>query len=298
MNASVTARKAARERVPSLFLAWYFVIVWGSGFLATKTGLQYAAPFTFLALRFLLGVLLLLPILMWLKPRWPASGAEWMHVIVAGLLVHAIHLSGSHYAQYLGMSAGVVAIILAAQPLVTAALAAGWLNERPSARQWLGVAIGLAGVAMIVWHKLDIAAVGAGSLIAVAVALAALTIGTLYQRKFCATADLRASSLIQFAASLVVLAPLSFYVEGARVTWSWPLVLSIVFLVVFASVFAVSALHTLMRRGEATRVSSMLYLPPVVAVVLEFALFGVQPTLLTLMGVAVTSVGVVLAAKK
>jgi drug/metabolite transporter (DMT)-like permease len=279
-------------------LAWYFVIVWGSGFLATKTGIQYAAPFTFLSLRFAIGVVFLVPIVLILKPRWPDTSAEWFHIIVAGLLMHAIHLSGSHYAQYLGMSAGVAAIILAAQPLLTAIIAALWLSERPSARQWLGVAIGLAGVAMVVWHKINIAAVGLGSLVAVATGLAALTAGTLYQRRFCASADLRSSALIQFAACLLVMAPLSYAVEGATVRWSWPLLFALLFLVVFASIFAVNALHTLMRRGEATRVSGMLYLPPIVAVALEWPLFGVVPTLLSVVGIAVTCVGVALAASR
>jgi drug/metabolite transporter (DMT)-like permease len=279
-------------------LAWYFVIVWGSGFLATKTGIQYAAPFTFLSLRFALGVVFLVPIVLILKPRWPDTSAEWFHIIVAGLLMHAIHLSGSHYAQYLGMSAGVTAIILAAQPLLTAIIAALWLSERPSVRQWLGVAIGLGGVAMVVWHKINIAAVSAASLVAVATGLAALTAGTLYQRRFCAHADLRSSALIQFAACLLVMAPLSYVVEGAVVRWSWPLLFALLFLVVFASILAVNALHTLMRRGEATRVSGMLYLPPIVAVALEWPLFGVVPTLLSVVGIAITCVGVALAVRK
>ena len=209
-----------------------------------------------------------------------------------------IHLSGSHYAQYLGMSAGVAAIILAAQPLLTAIIAALWLAERPTLRQWIGVAIGLAGVAMVVWHKINIAAVGVGSLVAVAVGLVALTIGTLYQRRFCAKADLRSSALIQFAACLVAMAPLSYGVEGSAVRWSWPLIFAILFLVIFASILAVNALHTLMRRGEATRVSGMLYLPPVVAVALEWPLFGVVPTMMSLIGIAVTCAGVALAVRK
>jgi drug/metabolite transporter (DMT)-like permease len=298
MNAAVTARQPAQERLSSLFLAWYFVIVWGSGFLATKAGLQYVAPFTFLTLRFALGVALLLPLIWWLKPQWPRRAATWGHVVMAGFLMHAIHLSGTHYAQYTAMSAGVVAIIMAAQPLLTAAIASRWLGETPSPLQWLGVAIGLAGVAMIVWHKLDINAVSVQSLTAVAIGLAALTAGTLYQRKFCADIDLRAGTMIQFATCFLVLLPFSVAVEGARVTWSWTLVLSIVFLVVFASVFAVNALHTLMRRGEATRVSSMLYLPPVVAVALEWALFDVRPTAMTGIGIVITSIGVALAARK
>lgn len=297
MNAA-TSREPAQTRIASVFLAWYFVIVWGSGFLATKAGLQYAAPFTFLMLRFALGIVLLLPLMCWLKPAWPRSAATWAHVVVAGLLMHAIHLSGTHYAQYTAMSAGVVAIIMAAQPLLTAAIAARWLGERPSALQWLGVAIGLAGVAMIVWHKLDINAVSARSLMAVAIGLVALTAGTLYQRKFCADVDLRAATMIQFVTCFLLLLPVSVVFEGATVKWSWTLVLSIGFLAVFASVFAVNALHTLMRRGEATRVSSMLYLPPVVAVALEWALFDVRPTGMTLIGIVITSIGVALAARK
>jgi drug/metabolite transporter (DMT)-like permease len=279
-------------------LAWYFVIVWGSGFLATKTGIQYAAPFTFLSLRFAVGVAFLVPIVLLLKPRWPETSTEWFHIIVAGLLMHAIHLSGSHYAQYLGMSAGVAAIILAAQPLLTAIIAARCLGERPTRRQWTGVAIGLAGVAMVVWHKMNIAAVGLASLAAVAIGLAALTAGTLYQRRFCANADLRSSALIQFVACFFLISPFAYFVEGAVVRWSWPLLFSILFLVVFASILAVNALHTLMRRGEATRVSGMLYLPPIVAVALEWPLFGVVPTLLSVIGIAVTCVGVALAVRK
>jgi drug/metabolite transporter (DMT)-like permease len=301
MNADLSSRDPARDRAgraSSVLLAWYFVIVWGSGFLATKAGLQYAAPFTFLTLRFALGIAVLLPMMWWLKPRWPQSTAAWGHVVIAGLMMHAIHLSGTHYAQYTAMSAGVVAIIMAAQPLLTAAIAARWLGEKPSPLQWLGVAIGLAGVGMIVWHKLDINAVSAQSVLSVAIGLAALTAGTLYQRKFCADVDLRAGAMIQFVTCFLVLLPLSFAVEGARVQWSWTLLLSIVFLVVFASIFAVNALHTLMRRGEATRVSSMLYLPPVVAVALEWALFDVRPTLMTAVGIVITSIGVALAARK
>ena len=285
-------------RFSDSLLAWYFVIVWGSGFIATKAGLQYAAPFTFLSLRFAVGIAFLLPIALVLKPRWPGTYAEWFHLVVAGLMMYAINLAGSHYAQYLGMSAGVAAIILSAQPLLTAIIAAVWLSERPSRRQWIGVAVGLAGVAMVVSHKINIAAVGVGSLVAVAIALLALTAGTLYQRRFCANADLRSSALIQFAACLLVVAPLSYVVEGAMVTWSWTLMVAILFLVIFASILAVNALHILMRQGEAARVSGMLYLPPVVAVALEWPLFGVVPTATSLFGILVTCVGVALAVRR
>lgn len=291
--AAVTASPA---RASSSLLAWYFVVTWGSGYLATKVGLQYAPPFTFLSLRFAFGVLLVVPIALAVRPRWPGAPSEWFHVAIAGLLMHAVNLGASHYAQYLGMSAGIAALVLALQPLVTAMVAAPLLGERLVRPQWLGVALGLIGVALVVWHKIDLNALTAGALLAVGIALVAITAGTLYQRVFCPVVDLRAASVVQFVASLVVLAPLAWWVEGFRFTPTWAMFGAIAFLVVFASIFAVNALHTLMRRGEATRVTSLLYLTPIIAVVLEWIMFGVRPTLLTTVGIAITCAGVALVA--
>jgi drug/metabolite transporter (DMT)-like permease len=268
------------------------VSVWGSGYLATKVGIQYAAPFTFLSLRYAFGLLCLVPVLLWLRPPWPATPRELGHVIVAGLLMHGIQLSGSHYGQYLGLSAGIVAIILAVQPLLTAVIARRWMHERLAPRQWTGVAVGLAGVVLVVWHKIDVREMTLGALIAVSVSLAGVTAGTLYQRVFCPTVNLYSAAWVQFAASLVLLAPLAFVFEGAKVNWSWALAGSIAFLVVLASIFAVNALHTLMRHGQATKVTSILYLTPIFAVVLEYLMFGVVPSALTLVGIAVTCLGV------
>ena len=279
-------------------LAWFFVLVWGSGYLASKAGMHYAAPFAFLSLRYAFGVLCLVPLVIVSRPSWPADRREFFHVCVAGVLMHAMNLSGSHYAQYLGMSAGVTALILATQPLFTALYAHRALGERLGAVQWLGVLLGLAGVAFVVWHKINIRAVSAGSLVAVTVSLAAITAGTLYQRHFCKTADLRSAAFIQFILSLAVLAPLAYTVEGFAVQWNWTLLLSVMFLVVFASILAVNALHTLMRRGHAAKVTSLLFLTPIVAVLLEWAMFGVVPTATSVVGIAMTCAGVALVSCK
>jgi drug/metabolite transporter (DMT)-like permease len=277
-------------------LAWYFVSVWGSGFIATKIGLQYAPPFTFLTIRFLFGLACLVPILLVMRPSFPETRTELGHVIVAGLLMHAVHLGGSHYTQYLGMSAGITALILSAQPLITALIAVRWMGERLTRRQCAGVAIGLLGVAMIVWHKIDVSEATVGSLVAVTVSLAAVTSGTLYQRAYCPLVDLRSAAFIQFVVTVAALAPLAWLVEGFAVEWAWPMLASIAFLVIGASILAVSALHTLMRRGQATRVTSLLYLTPIFAVALELAMFGVVPSALSVAGVSVTCCGVALVA--
>ena len=273
-------------------LAWYFVAVWGAGYLATKVGLQYAPPFTFLTLRFAFGLALLLPAAALLRPRWPADPREIGHMAVAGLLMHAVQLGGTHYAQYLGMSAGVVAGIVAGQPLLTAIIAGFFLEEKILPGQWLGVFIGLAGVALVVWHKIDVHEVTAASLGCTLLGVFGVTAAGLYQRRFSPRADLKAAAVIQFAAALAAVGPLAVLVEGFRFTFSWQMAAAIAFLVIFASIIGVSVYNWLMRHGEATRVTSMMYLPPVFAVVLELALFRVVPTALTVAGMAIACAGV------
>ena len=286
--------RTSSSRFSNSFLAWYFVLVWGSGFLATKIGIQYAAPFTFLSLRYIVGLACLAPILFWIRPTWPKTAPEWGHVIVAGLLMHAIHLSGSHYAQYLGLSAGIAALMLSVQPLATALIASRWLGERLRPRQWLGVVLGLGGIALVVWHKFDIHAMTIASLGAVVVGLTGITAGSLYQRRFCPGTDLRAATVLQFAMAFCGFLPLSLAFEDSGVRWSWALAGALAFLVVFASIFAVNAFYTLMRHGQATRVTSILYLTPVVAVVAEYFVFGLAPTPLAMLGTVITCAGVAL----
>lgn len=276
-------------------LAWYFVAIWGSGFIATKIGLSHAPPFTFLALRFAFGTACLALIVLAVKPRWPESPQALGHVIAAGLLMHTVHLGGSHYTQYLGLSAGITAVLLSIQPLLTALIASRWLGESLAWRQWLGVALGLAGVTLIVWHKIDVREATAGSLIAVTVSLVGVTAGTLYQRIFCPAVDLRAAAFLQFAVNLLVLLPLSWFIEGSPVRWSWALAGVILFLVIGASILAVNAFHMLMRRGQATRVTSLIYLTPLFPVAIELLLYGIAPSPFSLTGIAITCAGVALA---
>jgi drug/metabolite transporter (DMT)-like permease len=286
------------HRISSPVLAWFFVVIWGSGYVATRLGLQFAPPFTFLTLRFAFGAALLVPLVLIFGRRaalrWPGDPASWFHIIVAGLLMHVVNLGGSHYAQYLGMSAGITALILAAQPLLTAVVMSGLRRTHLTRLQWIGVVSGLLGVALVVWHKIDVHAMTAGALAAALVALLAVTVATLYQRHFCPAVDLRAASAIQFCTALLVLAPLARVVEGFPVRFDWKLPLAVAYLVIFASILAVNALHVLMRRGEATRVTSLFYLTPLIAMVLEWVFFGVRPTMLTWIGVAVTCGGVAL----
>jgi drug/metabolite transporter (DMT)-like permease len=274
-------------------LAWYFVAVWGSGYIATRIGLQYAPPFTFLTLRFCFGLLCLAPVVLFSRINW-GNRAAIGHLAVAGLLMHAVQLGASHYAQYLGMSAGVAALVISCQPLLTAVFANKLLGEKLIGRQWTGVFLGLAGVALVVWHKIDVREVTAANLACSLTALGAVTVATLYQKAFSPRADLKAATVVQFAVTAAVMAPLAVAVEGFPVTPALPLFASIAFLVIATSILGVMALWWLLRHGEATRVTSMMYLPPVFAVTLELAVFGVSPDALMLAGIVVTCAGVAL----
>lgn len=273
-------------------LSAYFVIVWGAGFVATRVALQYAAPFTYIGVRYCVAAIIALGAVLAMRARWPATPAQWAHVAVAGLLTHGGYLAGSHYAQYWGLSAGVTALILALQPLITALIAARWMGERLTRRQGIGVVVGFAGVGLVVAHKFDLDAITLASLAAVAWALLCVTAGTLYQRHHAGDADLRSSVAIHFAVTAAVLLPLGWLFEGFDFHWNWQMAATLAYHVVPASMGAFTVFHVLMRRGQATRVSSLLYLTPAVAALCEWLLFGVAPTGLMLIGMVVACAGV------
>jgi drug/metabolite transporter (DMT)-like permease len=181
---------------------------------------------------------------------------------------------------------------MALQTLATAVIAWRWMGERLSRTQWAGVVAGLAGVTLVVWHKIDVQELPLGSLVALAFGLTAITAGTLYQKTFCPKTDLKAGAFIQFAASCLALAPMAWFIEGAQIDWAWQFFAALAFLVILASILATNALNILMRHGEATRVTSLIYLTPIIAVALEYPMFGVVPSAMSIAGIVVTCAGV------
>lgn len=269
-----------------------FVVLWSTGFVGAKLGLPYAPPFTFLALRLLAAAALLLILALAMRAPWPA-GRVALHSIVAGLLVHGVYLGGVFFAIDHGQSVGVTAIIVAVQPLLTAALAGFLLGESVGPRQWLGLALGLLGVLLVVWHKLS----GEGSPAALAATLAALlaiTGGTLYQKRYCPEADLRTAGTLQYAVSGMLLLGLAWALEDRPVAWTGELVFALGWLVLVLSVGAVGLLFGLIRRGAAARVASLFYLAPPFAAVFAYLLFGERLSGLALIGLGVVVLGVAL----
>lgn len=288
-------------------LAAYFVVVWGAGYVFSRAALQDAGPITYVAVRYTLASAVALAVFGW-SARWPASRRTLGHVVVSGLLMHAIYLAGSHHAQKWGLSSAVTALVLALQPLATAAVVSAWLGTRLGGLQLAGIVVGLAGVALVVLQRfgggdaaLAASAGGAGislaTLAAVTIALVSITAGTLYQRVFCADVDLRASICIQCLASAALALPLAVAVEGFQITWTPRLGAALAYHVLLGSIGAWTALAWLMRRGEATGVTSLLYLTPPVAAVVEWLVFGTVPAAITWLGMAVACVGVAMATR-
>ena len=278
-------------RAAVVALSAYFVVVWGAGFVASRIALEHAAPFTYIGIRYGLAFCVAV-VAFGLHARWPTTRAEWAHIAVAGLLSHAGYLGGSHYAQRWGLPAGVTALVLALQPLLTAVIVSRWLHERLGALQKVGVGVGLAGVALVVGERAHAGTATLASVLAVVWALLCVTGGTLYQRQFCAGSDLRAAVCIHFAATAALMLPLGVVVEGFAIAWNEAIALALAYHVVLGSIGAFSILHLLMRHGQATGVTSLLYLTPPVAALVEWAFFRVAPSATMWLGMAVACVGV------
>lgn len=273
-----------------------FVVLWSSGFIGAKYGLPYAEPLTFLLVRFLLVLAIMLPAALLTRAPWPESPTEAAHIAAAGLLVQAGYLSGVFCAIHQGVPAGIVALIAGLQPILTALAAGPMLGERVSARQWTGFLLGIAGVAMVLSDRIAFEVQSWSGVALAVMALAAITAGTLYQKRFCPRLDLRTGSVIQFSASALLLAPLALSLETLRIVWTGEFVFALAWLTLVLSCGAISLLFVMIRHGEAARVSSLFYLTPPATAVIAFVVFNERLSLLALagMGVAVAGVALVL----
>ncbi len=269
-----------------------FVFLWSTGFIGAKLGLPHAEPATFLSLRFLFVLVLMLPLALALKAPWPASRAQALHLAVAGVLVHGGYLMGVFSAIQAGMSAGVVALIVGLQPLLTGLAAAPLLGERVTRQQWIGLMLGIAGVVLVVMQKATVAGLTAFAVLMGVIALLSMTAGTLYQKRWCGAFDLRTGSVIQFVAALAVLGPIALVSEHRPVEWTASFVFALAWLVIVLSIAAISLLALLIRRGESTKVASLFYLTPPTTAILAYAAFGEVFTPLAILGMVVSAVGV------
>ena len=284
--------QTSREAVLARAAPAVFVLLWSTGFIATKYALGGAEPLTYLSVRMAVAVTLLLVFAMIVRPRWPGLSGV-MHSIVAGLLVHGFYLGGTSVAISLAVPAGLSALIPGLQPVLTSTLANRWLGERVTPLQWGGLVLGLAGV-LLVLHNRNVMGQAGWGWLGTFVALISITLGTLYQKRFCSEIDWRAGNLIQFAAAGTLYLIGAFIFETRVINWTPQFVLSVGWLVLALSFGSIGLLYWLIRRAAATRVASLFYLVPGVTALMAYVLFDERLDALSIVGMIVCAAGVVL----
>jgi drug/metabolite transporter (DMT)-like permease len=279
--------KLAARAAPAIF-----VVLWSTGFIATKYVLHSAEPLTYLTIRMAVVVAMMAVIVAVARPRWPdRSGVA--HSVVAGILVHGFYLGGTAVAIAHSIPAGLSALIPGLQPILTSTLANRWLGERVTPLQWGGLLLGLAGVVLILHNRPMSGEAGWGWL-ASGVSLVSITLGTLYQRRYCSKIDWRAGNLVQYVAVMFFFAAVAAAFENNEVHWTREFVLSVAWLAVVLSIGSIGLLYWLIRRSAATSVASLFYLVPAVTALMAYVLFDERLDTVAIIGMIACAAAVFL----
>ena len=267
-----------------------FVLIWSTGFIVARFGMPNSPPMKFLALRYFLSFVLFGAWAVLARVPLPSDRRQVGHLAVTGVLIHAGYLGGVWTAVKLGMGAGLAALLVSLQPVLTAIWVSSW-GGRVTSRQWAGLALGFGGLALVVWHKLGMGEIHAANLLCALIALVSITVGTLYQKRFVAPCDVRTASLAQLAAAFAVTLPLAL-LETEAMRWNGELAGAMAWSVLVLTLGGSSLLYLLIHRGAATAVTSLLYLVPPCTAVMAWLLFAEPITALTVAGMALTVFGV------
>lgn len=274
-----------------------FVLIWSTGFIVARYGMPHAPPFTFLEMRYALSAACLLAWALLVRAPWPRAWGQWGHLAVTGVLMQACYLGGVWAAVKHGMGAGLSALVVGLQPVLTG-LWLSALGGEVTRRQWVGLALGLCGLVLVVWQKLGLGEVSAVNLSLAVLALGGITAGTLYQKRFVQPCDVRVAGLVQMLAALAVTMPLAM-LETEAPRWFTPagalnaeLAGALAWSVLGLTLGASSLLYLMIERGAATRVASLMYLVPPCTAITAWVLFDEPITALTVVGVALTAAGV------
>jgi len=275
-----------------------FVALWSTGFIGAKYALPYIEPFNLLLVRMLITLVVFGALMVVFRAAWP-SRLQIQHQLVVGSLIHAAYLGGVFAAIKLQMPAGVAALLVGLQPLLTALIAWLALGERLHLRQWLGLLLGLAGVSMVLLQGQDIDSftIHSSALIAVVVALVGISVGTFYQKRFGSGVDLISASFFQYLATAFWMALLSFLFEDQSIQWHPQLIGALLWLVFGLSVSAILLLMYMIREGEAAKVASYFYLVPPLTALEAWWLFDETFGIGAMIGLLLTVIGVFMVLK-
>ncbi|HEY3048171.1 MAG TPA: DMT family transporter [Polaromonas sp.] len=272
-----------------------FVLIWSTGFIVAKFGLPYAPPLTFLAIRYFFSIVCFLIWTGLARAAWPRGRQQWLHLALAGVLMHAAYLGGVWVAVKSGMGSGLTALIVGLQPVLTALWVSWTASEAASkvtSRQWVGLLLGLGGLLLVVARKFGTGSeVTALTLGCAVFALFSITAGTLYQKRFVQPTDVRSANAIQLGAALLVTMPFVF-LESEAIVWNAHFIGAMAWSVLALTLGGSSLLYLLIQRGAATAVTSLLYLVPPTTALMAWVLFDEAITLATVVGTALTALGV------
>ena len=271
-----------------------FVLLWSTGFIGARYGLPYIEPLTFLAVRMVFVVIVMTTIALIAGARWPV-GLEIGHSLAAGAMVHGLYLGGVFTAISQGVPAGISALIPGLQPILTSTIANRFMGEKVSRLQWAGLVLGLIGVAMVLHDRRMVEEGSVLGWIASFVSLIGITLGTLYQKRFCGGIDWRAGNTVQYAGAAVLFGIGAFAFETRVIHWTGELVFAMAWLVFVLSIAAVALMYWLIRRSAATGFASLFYLVPAVTALFAYGLFGEKLDALSVAGMVGCAAGVVLA---
>jgi drug/metabolite transporter (DMT)-like permease len=271
-----------------------FVLLWSTGFIGARYGLPYIEPMTFLGVRMLFVVAIMTAFALVVRARWP-RGIDIGHSLVVGSLVHAAYLGGVFVAISQGVPAGISALIPGLQPILTSTIANRFMGERVSRRQWLGLALGLVGVLLVLHDRRMVAEGTVLGWSASFVSLFGITLGTLYQKRYCGLIDWRTGNTVQYIGAATLFWIGAFGFERRVIHWNGELIFAFAWLIFVLSIAAVALMYWLIRRSAATGFASLFYLVPAVTALFAYFLFGEKLDALSLVGMVVCAVGVVLA---
>lgn len=280
------------ESIASRAAPAIFVLLWSTGFIGTKYVLAGAEPLTYLTVRMALVALLMGMIATIWRPKWP-DRAGVIHSAIAGLLVHGFYLGGTAVAIFHSVPAGLSALIPGLQPILTSTLANRWLGERVTPLQWLGLLMGLAGT-LIVLHGRSLSGEAGWGWLGTCVALVSITLGTLYQKRYCTHIDWRTGNFIQFVAAGLLFALGAWLFETRVIVWNREFVLGLAWLVIALSIGSIGLLYWLIRHSAATRVASLFYLVPGVTAIMAYVLFDERLDVISIAGMMICAAAVLL----
>ena len=278
-----------------VFAPGIFLVMWSTGYVAAKFGLGYIEPMTFLALRFACVVAIMAALFAILRPPLPTSRSEWVHLAIVGFLLQAMYFGMCYMSFTAGLSVGTLALILAMQPIIVGLVAPRWNGEIVGWQRWVGLILGLAGAVIVITARSEIAAPSALGFLFACLALFGITGGSLWEKRFGVSHHPVTSNLVGFTAGLLGVAPFMIVFETMEIVWSWPLVGSLVYLIVASSLIAIGLLLAMIRAGEVSKVSALFFLVPPVAAAVAWIVLGEVMPLLAWGGMVVAGLGVFMA---